>query len=188
MQDRQSIAVRNADGSRSPHFAYGESHIGWAVEICRMRRGLKLIDHHGTIERKRELKNVVDRHLHDVRARITFDDAGEPKITFEPLTLISAMWLQLASALTVGKCFVTCKFCKRMFEISTEQTGFRSHREFCTDSCKTLHYRHRKRTAIQLAGRGMPVAAIADRIQTNKATVAKWLAELKKPPARGLGG
>jgi len=59
--------------------------------------------------------------------------------------------MQLALAITEDKRLVACKCCDRMFEISTEQTEFRRHREFCSESCKTTDYRKRKRIALDLA-------------------------------------
>jgi hypothetical protein len=180
-RQHQTLVVRDRFGSRHHHSATGESHLGWALEICRMREGLKLAEHHATFERKRELKGLVDRHLQNVRGRLSFDRNGEPRLAIEPVTLVATMWLQLALALTGGKRFATCKFCRRIFEISTAETGFRSHREFCTDSCKTQDYRRRKRTAIQLAARGVSIRSISDRVTTNKATVKRWVTTL---PAR----
>jgi len=89
------------------------------------------------------------------------------------------MWLQLAMAITGEKRFVACKFCHRLFEISTEQTGFRSHREFCTDSCKTKDYRKRKRGALRLASEGKTVREISAQIGTENTTVRAWLAAAK---------
>jgi hypothetical protein len=118
---------------------------------------------------------LFDRNLQHVQGRLAFDKAGEPKLTLEPLTLISAMWLQLALAITGEKRFVACKFCRRMFEISTEQSGFRSHREFCSDSCKTKDYRKRKRSALRLSEGGKLPAEISEKTGTDTATVKTWL-------------
>jgi len=118
---------------------------------------------------------------------MSFDTTGDPRLTIEPSTLIAAMWLQLALDVTGGKRFVACKFCRRVLEISTGPTGFRSHREFCTVACKTKDYRRRKRTAMQLAEGGASLTAIADRIDTNKATIKKWLAASRTRGNRGKG-
>ena len=86
------------------------------------------------------------------------------------------MWLQLALSVAGDKEFRGCKHCKRLFEISTENTGYRKHREFCSESCKTKDYRKRKRTALKLAGEGKSVAVVATRTGTNAVTVRAWLA------------
>lgn len=172
----QEVRVRDKDGERFDHHAYGEPHLQWALEICLMREGLRLmLGKRRSLNTSQRLKWLFHRNLQYVQGRLGFDKAGEPKLTLEPLSLISAMWLQLALAITGDKRFEACKFCRRMFEISTEQTGFRSHREFCTDSCKTKDYRKRKRSALRLAEGGKLSAEIADKTGTDAATVKAWL-------------
>jgi transposase-like protein len=90
------------------------------------------------------------------------------------------MWLQFGLAVTGDKRFVACKFCHRVFEISTEPSGFRSHREFCSGSCKTLDYRKRARSALQLAAEGKTPDRIAAAIDTDVATVNRWIARNKR--------
>jgi hypothetical protein len=111
---------------------------------------------------------------------LAFTRAGELKLAVEPLTLIAAMWLQLALAVTGEKQFVACKFCGRMFEISTEDTGFRRHREFCSDSCKTKDYRKRKRTALRLDQEGEQLRDIAAKTGTDIVTIRGWLASANR--------
>jgi len=184
----QAIRVRGRDGEWRDHRAYGEPHLRWALEICLMREGLRLTGRKSSFERSRRLKWLFDRHLQHVQGRLTFNQAGEPRLALEPLTLISAMWLQLALALTGEKRFVACKFCRRLFEISTEQTGFRSHREFCSDSCKTKDYRKRKRTALQLAATGARLREISEKTNTETATVRAWLASVNRRSGSKAGG
>ncbi len=172
----QSVSFRKPDGTYGHHSAHGEPMLHWAVEICLMREGLDLGGRARTPEGSRRLKWLFDRHLQHVQARLSFDGSGKPRVLLEPLTLIAALWLQLALDVTGDKRFVACKFCRRPFEISTELTGFRSHREFCSDSCKTLDYRKRKRTALELAGAGVAIGHISERIETDRATVQRWLA------------
>jgi hypothetical protein len=177
---QQGVRVREKSGARWDHNAYGEPYLGWAVEVCLMREGLRLDGRKRVpTEKARRAQWLFNRHLQRLQGRIGFDDAGQPRLKIEPLTLISAMWLQLALATSGDKQFVACKFCHRMFEISTEQTGFRSHREFCTDSCKTKDYRKRRRTALRLAAAGSSVKEISDKTRTESGTVRSWLAAAK---------
>lgn len=94
----------------------------------------------------------------------------------------------MALAVTGDKRFVACKFCRRLFEISTDQTGFRSHREFCNDSCKTKDYRKRKRTALRLAASGSRLRQISEKTGTETTTVRAWLATAKRDSSRKSGG
>jgi hypothetical protein len=182
--ETQTISVGDKTDERRHHIAHGEPHLIWAVEICQMLEGLWLADHRKSFERTRRLKWLFDRHLQHVQGRLAFNPAGEPRLALEPLTLVSAMWLQLALAITGEKRFVACKFCRRLFEISTEETGFRSHREFCSDSCKTKDYRKRKRTALRLAAGGKRLREISNESGTDAATVRTWLAVAKAQRAR----
>jgi hypothetical protein len=170
------------------HEAFGEPYLQWAFEICLMREGLRYgEDKPKGIDEYKRLKWLFDRNLQHVQGRLGFGPNREPRLLLEPLTLISAMWLQLALAITGDKEFVACKFCRRLFEISTEQTGYRRHREFCSDSCKTKDYRKRKRTALRLAKAGERVRDISAKTITDSATIRAWIEAAKKKRAPGAG-
>ena len=177
------------------HYAFGESHLTWAREICLMREALALtqrrpdaeqaqIDaryrHHGLDPDRRHKENarrldwLFNVHLQHVQPRMSFRPGLPTRLSYSPLTLLAAMWLQLALAITDDKEFQACKFCRGLFEISTAQTGFRSHREFCSDSCKTKDYRKRKRTALRLLLEGRPLATVARDLETKPATIRRW--------------
>ena len=187
------------------HYAYGESHLLWAYEICRMREALQLVrpKTSAAASRDRETWNaqrmeaaddmtpydkltwLFDVHLQHVQGRMLIEPDLPPRLSLAPRTLLAAMWLQFALAVAGNKKFRQCKFCKRLFEISTEQTGFRRHREFCANpSCKTQDYRRRKRTALDLAKKGVPLGTIAEQINTKTATVQRWLAS-SSPRGKG---
>jgi DNA-binding NarL/FixJ family response regulator len=106
---------------------------------------------------------------------MTLESGVPPRLSFAPASLLAAMWLQFALAIAGDKPFVACKFCGRFFEISTEQTGFRTHREFCSDSCKTMDYRRRKRMALRLASEGCAIGQIARDLKTKPATVRAFI-------------
>jgi len=174
----QSQSVRFKEkGEWRDHFAHGEPYLGWALEICLMREAVRTADRKKSKDDIQRFKWLFDRNLQHVQGRLAFGKTGEPRLALEPLTLISAMWLQLAFAISGEKRFIACKFCRRMFEISTDETGFRSHREFCSDSCKTKDYRKRKRTALRLLVDGLGVREVADKTGTDAATVRAWLAK-----------
>ena len=162
--------------SRTKRFthAHGNSHFAWAIEIAYMREAIRLSEVRATKERLRRLTWLCDRELRHVAARLGFD-GGEPRLMLAPVNLITALWLQLTLAITGDKRFVACKFCGRPIELSTDQTGSRRDREFCTIACKTKDYRKRKHTTARLANSGASLAEIADRIDTNTATVRTWL-------------
>lgn len=180
----QAMSYRGADGRPLSHSVSGESFLDWALEICLMREGLQLSNRRRrSNEHERRLSWLFDRNLQHVQGRLRITKARGRRLVLAPLKLISAMWLQLALAITGDKTFLACKFCRRMFEISTDEMGFRSHREFCSDSCKTKDYRKRKRTALALAADGLRAPQVAKQLDTDVATVRNWLTGAK---AKGL--
>lgn len=196
-RDRDAIrAFASTYGLLGVSDGFGESHLTWAREICLMREALNLTRSrtagekaearavslkfgldplYEEQERRHRLAALFNGHLQGVQPQMTFEPEVPPRLSFKPVSLLAAMWLQLALAVVADKQFRTCKFCRRLFEISTDPTGFRSHREFCSDACKTQDYRRRKRTALTLAKGGVSLTAIADRIDTNKTTIRRWL-------------
>ena len=184
----QTLHFVTKDGAHVEHYAHGEPFIEWAAEICMMREGLRLGARQRTFAQTRRLKWLFDRNLQHVQARLAFGAGGKPKVLLEPLTLIAAMWLQLALDVTGDKRFVACKFCRKVFEISTAQTGFRSHREFCSGSCKTLDYRRRQRTAGQMAADGIGATEIAQQLDTSVETVERWLRNRTLPVSKPMTG
>ena len=174
------VAPRNSQVSRRPdgsiHRAEGEPKQLWVNEVAKMREAIWLCEHPKSAKREEEkLGWLFDSHLQHVQGRMKFGPDGPPQLRTAPMTLLAAMWLQLAMAVAGNKNFVKCKFCERQIEISTAESGFRSNRVFCSQSCKTNDYRRRKREAIRHARRGKRVAAIAKLVATEPKTVRGWV-------------
>jgi hypothetical protein len=96
-----------------------------------------------------------------------------------PRTLLGAMWLQFAWSVDGARSHKPCKECGRWFEISTEDTGKRINREFCSDPCKSKNYRRRKAEAIELKAQGKTIAAIAKQLDTPIETIKNWTSKRK---------
>ena len=61
-------------------------------------------------------------------------------LRFAPTSLLAALWLQFASALTEQKQYRECMRCKRPVEIAGGRGGRRSQTKFCSDKCRyTFH-------------------------------------------------
>jgi hypothetical protein len=119
-------------------------------------------------------------HRHEVNPALTFQPAsGRQVLQFMPSSLIGAMWLQLAQGVAGNKKFRACKECGKSFEISGEETGFRINRLFCSDSCKSRDYRHRKERALELKAAGKSPQAIAKELDTDVETIKKWTSRQK---------
>lgn len=100
------------------------------------------------------------------------DEGFELRIT--PISLIGAMWLQAAHALSRPKEFRRCPVCGNLIEVA-RNTGARKDATFCSDPCKSKDYRDRRAAARKLAARSVPAAQIAKKTKTKLATVKKWL-------------
>jgi hypothetical protein len=99
-------------------------------------------------------------------------------LTYEPQSLLGALWLQLASAISDDKSFRTCDFCGRWFEVSPHATG--KSRLFCSNACRAKAYRKRQQEAHDLYERGTSTAEIATRLGSDEVTVRGWLGRLRK--------
>jgi hypothetical protein len=174
---RSSQVIRRPDGSI--HHAEGEPHLLWVNEIAKMREAVWLWEHPKYTKREEgKLGWLFDSHLQHVQGRMRFAADGPPQLRIAPMTLLAAMWLQLAMAVAGNKNFVKCRFCERQIEISTAESGFRTNRQFCSQSCKTNDYRKRRRKAVKLAKQGKPMNRIAKFVATKPETVRRWLAAL----------
>lgn len=190
------------DGSHFP-YVVGESYLSWAREICSMQEALRIARTRSPAEQaeiaeawgkfglkppdeeeRRKLTWLFNVHLQHVQGRMVIGADVQPRLSFVPQNLLAAMWLQLALAVAGDKQFRQCKFCRRLIEISTDDTGFRSHREFCSGTCKTNDYRRRRRMASALADKKTPATKIAAQLATDEATIARWLSRSKSGPRR----
>lgn len=98
-----------------------------------------------TAEARRVLTVVVNRMLGETVSVRMSESRGELRLTYGPLGLLGALWLQLAMATTEHKSYPQCKYCRQLFEIAKGPTGFRRNRQFCSDRCKSADYRKRRR-------------------------------------------
>jgi len=155
-----------------------ESHINWAHEICQMKEAVDIAwSDDKTPEQVERLRSLCNVHLRGVVSR--FQVNPEPCLTQRPETLLALMWLRFSQGLERGDEYRKCKHCDRMFEISLEQTGFRRHRAFCSDECKSKDYEQRKRTAKKLWKSGMAISKIAKQVETDPTTVRGWVEKWK---------
>jgi hypothetical protein len=99
---------------------------------------------------------------------------GKRVLQIIPDTLLGAMWLQFARSIDGNRKYVACKECGRWYEVSTDDGKVRKTREFCSDPCKSKHYRRRKGEALRLKSEGKSVAAIAKQLDTPVETIKTW--------------
>lgn len=106
---------------------------------------------------------------------LTWDESEQRMgICIVPTSLLGAMWLQFAEAVSGRKGYGSCPGCGRYFEVHTENA--RSDKTYCSEACKSKNYRDRKARALELHTKGMSLEEIAEALSSKPETVAKWIA------------
>lgn len=90
-----------------------------------------------------------------------------------PTSLLGAMWLQFAEAVSGRKGYGSCPGCGRYFEVHTENA--RSDKTHCSEACKSKRYRDRKAKALELYTKGIGLEEIAKAVGSKPDTVAGWI-------------
>jgi hypothetical protein len=132
------------------------------------------------------LHRWINKHLEgQVSPRVLYEPvSGRSVLRYVPGSLLGAMWLQFAQAVDGNKQYHRCKTCGRWFDLSAVKADKkvksrerlrRMDRIFCSDRCKFKDYRERKKKALELHAAGVGRAEIAQQLQTEPATIAKWL-------------
>lgn len=78
-----------------------------------------------------------------MRLRMTCKPGGTPEPAVVPDTLYGALWLQVATQISVAKQYRQCKSCSTWFPYGPG-TGGRSTKVFCSDRCRTAWKRKRQ--------------------------------------------
>jgi hypothetical protein len=163
---------------------YAVSFEGWKAAILEMRNAVTAWERIEQGERDqrilRELRELVDRQLASMRVQLRFRLAPgldvsvlNPVLDVVPVTLLGAMWIQLAQAIVAKKIFRACATCKRWFELDPRLN--RTSRHFCSDGCRHRAYRERKERARQLSSEGKSIRQIAKHLGVGEPRVAGWL-------------
>jgi hypothetical protein len=92
-----------------------------------------------------------------------------------PLSLLGAIYLQLANAVAGNRPSRRCEVCGRWFELDPAKT--RADRRMCSNTCRTKSYRQRQITARDLHARGKSPQAIARALRSDVRTVKNWIGE-----------
>ncbi len=157
----------------------------WEKAINEMRKAVDLWDRVRTVKgdtkSMRELQEVVDQQLNEVRIvarfEITQRPACQPALHIVPSTLGGAMWLQFAQAIAGNRQLRQCKVCDRWFALSPEIA--RTSKYYCSEACRSRAYRARKERARQLAADGKTPKKIAKELGCKLATIEEWLKHRK---------
>lgn len=97
---------------------------------------------------------------------------SELEMRFVPQSLIGALWLQFAHAITGNKEYRQCEQCGRWFEVAAE---VRQDGKFCQGACRSRAYRARQSEARKLHDAGTSFGEIARRLNSDVKTVKGWV-------------
>ena len=100
-------------------------------------------------------------------------NATRLKLSFVPPSLVSALWLQCAQAVTGNWQYLKCKQCETWFEVAPSVIN--KGKIYCSDACKSKSYRNRQEQAQRLYTQGLPFQEIARRLDTDSQTAKRWV-------------
>lgn len=95
-----------------------------------------------------------------------------PSGEWVPLSLASALWLQVFFAISGNKDYEQCDQCRRWFEVSAEK---RKDAKFCSNACRFKAYRERQKEAKRLAAEGLTPSEVAAKVGSDEKTVKGWI-------------
>jgi hypothetical protein len=127
------------------------------------------------------LQQAIDARLRDsVRLRYVIRQVGQrPSFDASPDTLLAALWLQLALAISEDRHFRRCRGCGTWLLLSPEIA--RTNRVFCTNACRARLYRRRQDRAKRMYTKeGKNLKAIAVEVNADVATVQRWVTGKKE--------
>jgi hypothetical protein len=109
--------------------------------------------------------------------------AGDPPgFRLIPHSLLALMWLQFARSVAGNREYRVCRACGGWFELVPQDKG---RKVFCGVPCKLRDYRRRRARADELKAAGRSPREIATEIETDLATVRRWLGSTRGRPNKG---
>lgn len=158
-----------------------------------------LVRRKGPAQRARVLKKLwrefmirtVNEHLHRNVGHVAVavdESQGQILLTQQPTTLLGALWLQCAGAVTGKRDFRQCRHpaCGEWFEVSESSRGTKAKRidaRFHSDLCRASYAQRCRKEAKRLKREGKSRAQIAEELGEPPSRVRTWLAR-QAPPKR----
>jgi hypothetical protein len=130
------------------------------------------------------LQEDLDLHLFhttdEIGTTMAWDtERQRPTMQLVAPTLLSAVWVQLADAVSNDRTFSRCRMCGKWFEVAPDVA--RSHRRFCSNACKTRAHRNKQDRARQLyTTEKKTFEEIADELDSDAATVRRWITGIRE--------
>ena len=146
-----------------------------------------LMDSHRTgdvlLPAKLYLQWVLDLHLHhasdDVKVAMVWDSRREqPTLGYWCPTLLSAVWVQFATAVNENLSYGRCRECGKWFAVAPKAA--RVTRRFCSTACRSKAYRERQEKARRMFAKKKKIEQIAEELDSDLATVRRWITGFKE--------
>jgi Helix-turn-helix domain len=156
----------------------------WREQIERMKRCVEIWKKsQGGEASAREMAALERRVNREMEGRVTprlgLDRRGGGlTLQFTPVSLLGALWFQLAQAIGGNKQYRACASCGRWFEVSPDTA--RADAVYCKEACRSRAYRARKERAARLAAEGRSAKEIAAELGSDVKTVQGWLKKKKQ--------
>ena len=168
------------DGAAAIHQEPEAENFGaWRNQISRLRKCVKAWDQAQRGESDEvaisEMEQTIANEL-EGRLRVKFAQdrqVGGFALQIAPVSLVGALWLQLAEAISGGKKHRACLDCGTWFEVTPEKN--RESRLYCKEACRSRAYRARKEKAQALAAVGKTAKEIAKELDVDLKSVKVWL-------------
>jgi hypothetical protein len=121
------------------------------------------------------LHQLVNRRLAASGTFKMFEAANGKRsgVAYVPNSLLGAIYLRFALAVSSRTRTRKCNTCGRHFELAPGKA--RADRIFCSDACKSKAYRRRQEKARRLRARGERVEGIAQKVEVDVETVQRWI-------------
>jgi hypothetical protein len=104
-----------------------------------------------------------------------FTDSRRPHpfVGYRCSTLAAAVWMQFSAAVGDDRSFGRCKECGKWFEFAPGIA--RSHRQYCSNRCRTRAFRERQVRARRMYTAGLSFEVIAAELESDITTVKQWI-------------
>jgi hypothetical protein len=119
---------------------------------------------------------VINEHLRTkARPQLLWDHrTGQLGLGFRPTNLISAIWMQLADAVSGKATYRPCLSCGRWLRMGRDAA--RAHRLYCSNACRMRGLRSRQQEARSLRSEGRSIEEITDLLKSDLETISRWVA------------
>lgn len=141
----------------------------------------ELLEHFKSLDLVQPAMYFIQRKINQqmkghISQRLLWDnDHKQLSLYSVPDSLIAALWLQFAQAISSKKTYRRCHQCNTWFELTPDIA--RTNRLYCSNACRSKSYRNRQASAKKLFIGGKTVEEISDQLNVDSTTIRKWIAE-----------